>query len=209
MNNGILGLKSRVFNTKLLDEPILSNSSQSFQKDKDKYLEEILESLSNQNTNQDFVVFNALEKKVKSVKQLEEQSLWIDEKKVDENAKMVFYQLSDNLYYVYTRSKTPIVYSNVAPKIPIDPDLQQSIGGLFVPSGVMIRRVSQNILGTGVLGRAFLGMNYIEILDSLSGNAYQEVLTHEVLHIIHPQKKEMEIRHMTRNYVGPKNTIYH
>ena len=81
--------------------------------------------------------------------------------------------------------------------------------GLFVPSGVIIRRVSQNILGTGVLGRAFLGMNYIEILDSLFGNAYQEVLTHEVMHIMYPQKKEMEIRHITRNYVGPKNTIYH
>lgn len=199
--NNILEIKSKIFGTEFKQE-VFTNFPQ-----KDEYLEEILNSLTNKEHTKDFIVFNALETKIKSIKQAEEQSLWIDDKKVNET-KMVLYQLSDNLYYVYTRRKSREVFTNISPKIPKDPELEHKYG-LFVPSGVIIRRVAQNILGTGVLGRAFLGMNYIEILDSLSGNAYQEVLTHEVLHIIHPQKKEREIRHMTRNYIGPKNTVYH
>jgi hypothetical protein len=81
--------------------------------------------------------------------------------------------------------------------------------GLFVPSGVTVSRVPTSVLGTGVLGRAFIYQNHIEILDSLFGNEYIEVLTHEVLHILHPEKKEMDIRQMTRNYLGVQNTTYH
>ncbi len=80
---------------------------------------------------------------------------------------------------------------------------------LFMPTGVIVRRVPQNILGRGVLGRAWINSNYIEILDSLQGDAYREVLAHEVFHIIYPEKKEMEIRQITRNYIGAHNTIYH
>jgi hypothetical protein len=29
------------------------------------------------------------------------------------------------------------------------------------------------------------------------------------LHILHPEKKEMDIRQMTRNYLGVQNTTYH
>jgi hypothetical protein len=88
--------------------------------------------------------------------------------------------------------------------------IQQTISyGLFALSGVTVRRVPQHILGNGVLGRAFIHSNYIEILDSLIGNEYNEVLTHEVLHILHPEKKEMDIRQMTRNYLGANNIAYH
>ena len=199
----LLKIKSRIFGTQFLDDGILTNYSQKHQ---DEYLEEILESLTNEQEN--FVVFEPLEKKIKTAKELKKQALWMNEDKDGKKPDIVLYNLSDNLYYAYIRKKN-IVYPEIAPRIPKEPDLEKHNYGLFIPSGVIIRRVPQNILGTGVLGRAFIGMNYIEILDSLIGNAYQEVLTHEVMHIIHPQKKEMEIRHMTRNYIGSKNTIYH
>ncbi len=202
----VLDLKSRIFGTQFLDEGILTNYSQ---KDQDQYLEEILESLSREK-DKDFVVFEPLEKKVRSAEELDNQILWIENEKTKIKQNIILYEFEKDMYYVYVKRKqTQDIYTSIAPKIPKDPDLKKHNYGLFIPSGVVVRRVSQSILGTGVLGRAFIGMNYIEILDSLLGNAYQEVLAHEVMHIMHPDKKEMEIRNMTRNYIGPKNTIYH
>ncbi len=194
----IAELKSRIFGLEIEEEEIFTNKPQ-FE------LEEILESITKEEET-DFLVFKPLEKKV--IEEVEAQSLIVEVK--EETSRILLYELADNLYYVYTKAKQSIYFNSikVSPKIPKDPNLQHNYG-LFVPSGVVVRRVPQNILGTGVLGRAFLGQDYIEILDSLSGNAYQEVLTHEILHILHPEKKEREIRDMTRNYIGHKNTIYH
>ena len=71
----------------------------------------------------------------------------------------------------------------------------------FIPSNITVRRVPSYILGTGVLGRAFIHQNYVEILDSLIGTDYIEVLTHELFHINMPHYSETQIRSMTRRYI--------
>ncbi len=64
--------------------------------------------------------------------------------------------------------------------------------------GVTIRRAPASTLGRGVLGRAFPSYGLIEILDSLTGNDFEEVKAHELMHIAYPQKSEYEIRQLTR-----------
>ncbi len=66
-------------------------------------------------------------------------------------------------------------------------------------NGVMVRRVPRQTLGHGVLGRAWLGTNNVEILDTLDGNDFLEVLVHEVNHINNPWMYEGQIREKTRN----------
>ncbi len=105
--------------------------------------------------------------------------------------RFIFYEVVSGVYYTYSREQR-----NKAKKIK-EPKHQN----LYVPTGVIVRRVPSHILGTGVLGRAFLHQNYIEILESLMGNNYIEVLTHELLHLEHSHYGEMKIRMMTRNYV--------
>lgn len=64
--------------------------------------------------------------------------------------------------------------------------------------GVTIRRAPAATLGRGVLGRAFPSYGLIEILDSLTGNDFEEVKAHELMHMAYPQKSEYEIRQLTR-----------
>ena len=184
-------LKHRIFGLEL--EDIVYNKSDKFT------LEEILETLTRDNDNPTVII--PLEEQVKSEIRPEEQIFIIEEQ--DIKPKFVFYEVLENLYYVYFRSE---VYDQKVRELPVK---EKSEYGLFLPSGVTISRVSQNTLGNGVLGRAFIYSNHIEILESLMGHEYFEVLTHEVLHIMHPEKKELEIRQMTRNYLGSNNTVYH
>lgn len=67
--------------------------------------------------------------------------------------------------------------------------------------GVTIRRVPQSVLGPNVLGRAFVFAKYIEILDTLHGADYEEVKTHEILHVKYPFEPEEKIRERTRALV--------
>ena len=141
----------------------------------------------------------------KRAEELDEQELIIESPKTN----FILYELEAGKYYVYRRKDNDDEEDDDEKKAKsksYDPGTKDY--GLFIPTGVVVQRVPQYILGTGVLGRAFIGQNYIEILDSLVGDAYQEVLTHEVFHIQYPEKKEMEIRQMTRNYVGDK-AVYH
>lgn len=64
--------------------------------------------------------------------------------------------------------------------------------------GVIINRVPQSILGHNVLGRAFIGLNYIEILESLHGNDFEEVKRHELNHIFYPCLSEQQVSDKTR-----------
>jgi len=199
--DNISSLKQRIFWPELIQE----EEQEIFQNNSQFELEEVLESLTRQReeekTIEDVFVFNPEERK--SFQELEEQILFVNEKP---ESKLLLYQLSDNMYYVYQKNNAEKeIWKNHIPDLA---KLEETSYDMFEPTGLVVRRVPQNILGTGVLGRAFLGQNYIEILDSLSGNAYQEVLTHEILHIIYPQKREAEIRHLTRNYVGNK-AVYH
>lgn len=73
---------------------------------------------------------------------------------------------------------------------------------------VEIRRVPKFKLGYNILGRAFPRRRTIEIRDDLYGHDFEEVKTHELLHIKHPQKSEYEIRQMTRVSV-PFNPRWH
>ena len=206
-------LKKRIFGLEVVidanEDDILTNH-QDRERFKKEQLEEILSALTNQQKNNEFVVFDPLKNSNQDKNKLLEESLIVlEEDTLMNKPKLVLYQSDKNTYSVYMRSNQDIneIYSSKSNHNNIKE--KEHNYGLFIPSGVTVRRVSQNILGNGVLGRAFIGQNYIEILDSLSGNAYQEVLTHEVLHIIHPEKKEMEIRSMTRNYIGAAHTVYH
>jgi hypothetical protein len=75
---------------------------------------------------------------------------------------------------------------------PFDNDLSKNIG-------VRIRRVPKEVLGYRVLGRAFPGMNLIEIVDTLEGDEFEEVKLHELLHIQDPFASEYNIRARTRD----------
>lgn len=65
-------------------------------------------------------------------------------------------------------------------------------------NNIEIRKVPRFRLGYNVLGRAFPPSGLIEIAEDLYGQDFQEVKTHEMLHIKHPQKSEYEIRQLTR-----------
>jgi hypothetical protein len=204
-------LKQRIFGIQV-DEGIdeSKNSDELININNKEQLEEILSALTNQEKTEDFVVFDPIVLSNKKNELLEDSLLVVEEDILsNKSPKLVLYQTNKDTYSVYVRStEDPGDVYNFTPKLRNQKEKEHNYG-LFIPSGVTVKRVSQNTLGNGVLGRAFIGQNYIEILDSLSGNAYQEVLTHEVLHIIHPEKKEMEIRNMTRNYIGAAYTVYH
>jgi hypothetical protein len=141
--------------------------------------------------------------KEKSIEELEQQDILLN---APGDKKLLLYKIDEDRYFVYWRHDEGDDEQKKKKR-------QSDYGGdkdygLYIPTGVVVQRVPQNILGNGVLGRAFIGQNYIEILDSLVGDAYMEVLTHEVFHIQYPEKREMEIRHMTRNYIGDR-AIYH
>jgi hypothetical protein len=164
----------------------------------DKFsLEEILETLARETKEIKAFVFSSPEKK--SIPELERSIFLVDDEEKKVKPDLLLYELFENTYYVYLRKKEENNESEHYKQ-------PQKDYGLFIPTGVVVRRVPQSIIGDGVLGRAFIHSNYIEILDSLLGDEYMEVLTHEVLHIMYPEKRELEIRQMTRNYVG--NTIY-
>jgi hypothetical protein len=78
---------------------------------------------------------------------------------------------------------------------------------LFIPRSVSVQRVSQNVIGPNVLGRTWTGTGSIEILDSLDGDAFYEVLQHEINHVLYPGLNEREIRAKTRMQVS--NPRYH
>jgi hypothetical protein len=67
-----------------------------------------------------------------------------------------------------------------------------------VPPGVMVVRSSGQVLGNGVLGRCYKGGNIIEIRDDLYGQDFEEVLRHEVNHVMFPYLGEHEVRSKTR-----------
>ncbi len=67
-----------------------------------------------------------------------------------------------------------------------------------IPAGVEIIRVPKDCLGYRVLGRAFPRLGLIEIADDLHGNDFEEVKTHELMHMENPTASEYEIRALTR-----------
>jgi len=79
---------------------------------------------------------------------------------------------------------------------------------VYTPSGTRVERVSQGVLGNNVLGRAFPGLNIIQILDTLYGLDFEEVKKHEVNHILYPFLTEDQIRLKTKQEL-PFYTKYH
>ncbi len=63
---------------------------------------------------------------------------------------------------------------------------------------IIIRRVPRYNLGYGVLGRAFPRLRLVEIASDLYGQEFDEVKTHEILHVKNPGMSEMEIRRLTK-----------
>lgn len=65
--------------------------------------------------------------------------------------------------------------------------------------GVEIRKVPRHVLGYNIMGRAFPYMGLIEIASDLYGNDFEEVKTHEILHIQNPGMSEENVRIMVKH----------
>lgn len=63
---------------------------------------------------------------------------------------------------------------------------------------VTIKKVPRYWLGYRVLGRAFPGLRLIEIASDLYGPEFEEVKTHELIHVRNPQLGEFEVRRLVR-----------
>jgi hypothetical protein len=67
-----------------------------------------------------------------------------------------------------------------------------------VYAGWEVRRVAAHHMGYGVLGRCFPYSGIIEIRGDLYGDDFQEVLTHEIIHMQNPGASELDVRQLTR-----------
>ncbi len=196
------GLKERIFGSINVD-----SEQETFS------LEEILEFLAREKETKNAFVIPFSEGKNIPIDLLSRQNIFVEEEEKREKPNLILYEFLENTYYVYLRKRKDEKEENenIEKKFYTavsESKKEEHSYGLFIPTGVVVRRVPQNILGNGVLGRAFIHQNYIEVLDSLIGNEYTEVLTHEVFHIMYPDKHEKDIRMMTKNYVGEK-AVYH
>ena len=73
---------------------------------------------------------------------------------------------------------------------------------------IIIRKVPRYQLGYHVLGRAFPYLGIVEIAADLYGQDFDEVKTHELMHMKHPQASELEVRRMTKEML-PFPTRFH
>ena len=73
-------------------------------------------------------------------------------------------------------------------------NFKDKLKNFYDSNKVIVKRVPKYIIGDGVLGRAFVYQNYVEVLDSLSGDDFNRVLSHEMYHINNPQASEYETR---------------
>lgn len=77
-------------------------------------------------------------------------------------------------------------------------DIFSGEGYIFVPPGIRIERKSQKDIGYGILGTANKSAGVIQILDSLYGKDFEEVLTHESIHIENWDATESWVRYETK-----------
>ncbi|MBN2422055.1 hypothetical protein JXB41_02415 [Candidatus Woesearchaeota archaeon] len=164
-------------------------------------LSEVLERLT-EHEEKSVNAFIFRNKKEVSLESLAEQEMTIESELDEKDApKILLYEFVPGGYYVYRRRdnrKENRVYEH---KTKPEENKKDNFTYSFSPTGIIVRSVPEHILGVGVLGRAFIHSNYIEILDTLMGQDYVEVLTHEILHIKMPHYSEMKIREITRNYI--------
>ena len=71
-------------------------------------------------------------------------------------------------------------------------------GYIFVPPGITITRKSQKDIGYGILGTANKSAGVIEILDTLYGTDFEEVLMHESIHLENWDASESWVRYETK-----------
>ncbi|MBU0756695.1 MAG: hypothetical protein KKF44_01400 [Nanoarchaeota archaeon] len=187
----VVALKKRIFGLEEIVKNEVLDSIEGAQELKFD-IREIFEEMLRKSEQKNLVVLeNKQQKKHNKIP----DKIFIDEF-VESEPNIVLYKSHDNVYVAYAR-----VYSeNTAEDNNPEEDIR-SKGMKYVKSDIIIRRVPEYILGVGVLGRAFIFENYIEILDTLVGHDYQEVLKHEQLHIAHPEYSEIRIREITKNYM--------
>lgn len=78
----------------------------------------------------------------------------------------------------------------------------------FWPNDVKVEKVPGHVLGQGVLGRAFTTLGIVQIHETLNGDAFYEVLMHEMEHMLYPNLSEQEVRLRTK-YKLPFSPIFH
>lgn len=142
---------------------------------------------------EDIIFKEAEEKAMKirhKIKQLVEKPNIItnDQKEIEETRQML-----NKIEIVLP--KRPLYYYDPKKK---SASYKYSFSGYSYGNGTIIKKVPQAVLGANVLGRAFPGLNYVEILESLNGNDYEEVKRHELNHINYPHLTEYEVRERTR-----------
>ena len=72
-------------------------------------------------------------------------------------------------------------------------------GYIFVPPGIRVERLAQKDIGYGILGTASLSGRVIQVLETLYGKEFEEVLLHETLHIQNWDKPESWVRYETKH----------
>ncbi|MBT3463538.1 hypothetical protein HN827_01990 [archaeon] len=230
MNNQISQLKDRIFgkkenirqeNIEIYEKNILKNYISQDNTNSKKItninnlntgkfsLDEVLEILWKQQKEEILIVKD----KTKEKFNINEPWLLLDQElSLNNSPKIILYEISDGKYFVYKKKNPEDFKKEIKPNYsPADLLLNgesSRINSMYLPTGITVETVPQHVLGDNVLGRAFIYQNRIQILNTLSGNDYHEVMTHEIFHIQNPEMNERNIRMMTKNYIGG-NARYH
>ena len=128
------------------------------------------------------------ESKVRYVSNSKSQSYLIDKIRFNEDYD------SNNSYFVSDLENNYSIDNNTKKSYK---SFNQS-GYIFVPHGVRIERKSQRDIGYGILGTANKSRGVIEILETLYGKDFEEVLMHESLHLEDWDASESTIRARTK-----------
>lgn len=85
----------------------------------------------------------------------------------------------------------------------------QDVFYVHIPSWVKVHRAPFSHFGANLFGLAYTNTGDVHIRDDLEGDAFSEVLFHEVLHQLYPMNAEHEIRAMVRSRFGERAKIHH
>ncbi len=79
---------------------------------------------------------------------------------------------------------------------------------VHVPSWIKVHRAPFHHFGASLFGLAYTASGDVHIREDLEGDAFSEVLFHEVLHQLYPMNAEHEIRAMVRSRFGERGKIH-
>lgn len=79
---------------------------------------------------------------------------------------------------------------------------------VHVPSWVKVSRAPFHVFGSSLFGLAYTSTGEVQIREDLEGDAFSEVLQHEVFHQLYPSCSEAQIRQFTLARFGSRAVIH-